>query len=258
MSLHDLAVTPTPTPTPAPGGLRFSARVADGYTIATLRGDLDVACTPVLREQLLAVLKPGASRLIVDLSKVSFCDASGLAVLVSTGRRATLLGGTLRLVAPSPAVAVALRLSGLLRQFDIFPTVMAAATPHRMAKRVPAASAQAVRRGETAIARPAAVWSGVTNGPDAPAANDLREAVAAVLAHADAWRDADPKRRFTSSLGALARAQADGDHTGLARACRSLVAVLNQFPLVYSPTVAATARDLRRLVGSSQGRPVRT
>jgi anti-anti-sigma factor len=255
MSLHDLAITPNPTP--APGGLRFSVRVADGYTIATLRGDLDVACTPVLREQLLAVLKPEASRLIVDLSKVSFCDASGLAVLVSTGRRATLLGGTLRLVAPSPAVAVALRLSGLLRQFDIFPTVMAAATPHRMAKRVPAASAQAGPRGEAAIARPAA-WSAVTNGPDAPAANDLREAVAAVLAHADAWRDADPKRRFTSSLGALARAHADGDHTGLARACRSLVAALNQFPLVYSPTVAATARDLRRLVGSSPSPPVRT
>jgi anti-sigma B factor antagonist len=253
MSLHELAVTPTP----ASGGLRFSARAADGYTIATLRGDLDVACTPVLREQLLAVLKPGASRLIVDLSKVSFCDASGLAVLVSTGRRATLLGGTLRLVAPSPAVAVALRLSGLLRQFDIFPTVIAAATPRRMARQVPAASAQAVPRAEAAIARPAA-GSGFTSGPDAPAAHDLREAVAAVLAHADAWRDADPKRRFTSSLGALARAQADGDHAGLAGACRSLVAALNQFPLVYSPTVAATARDLRRLVGSSPSAPVRT
>jgi anti-sigma B factor antagonist len=252
MSLYELAVSPAPLP----GALRFSARVEDGCTIATLRGDLDVACTPVLREQLLAVLRPGASRLIVDLSRVSFCDASGLAVLVRTGRRAALLGGTLRLVAPSPAVDVALRLSGLLAHFDIFPTVMAAATPRRMAKRAPAARAQAAPRGAAAVIWPAA-RAGRATGPDAEGAHGLREAVAALLAHADAWRDADPKRRFTSSLGALARAQAADDHAGLAAASRSLLTALNQYPLVYSPTVAATARDLRRLVGSARP-PVRT
>jgi anti-anti-sigma factor len=106
MSLNDIAVNP------APGGLRLSTRFEDGYTVATLSGELDVACTPVLREQLLAVLTPRASRLVLDLSGVSFCDASGLAVLVSTGRRAGLLGGLLRLVAPSPAVDVALQVSG--------------------------------------------------------------------------------------------------------------------------------------------------
>lgn len=36
---------------------------------------------------------------------------------------------------------------------------------------------------------------------------ELRIAVAAVLAHADAWRDADPDRHFAPALHALARAQ---------------------------------------------------
>jgi anti-anti-sigma factor len=112
--------------TSPPRGLVFSARAEDGWAVASLAGALDVACTPVLREQLAGLLRPGASKLVIDLSKVSFCDASGLAVLVGTGRRARALGGVLRLAAPAPAVASALRLSGLLRQFDVFPTVEAA------------------------------------------------------------------------------------------------------------------------------------
>jgi len=118
-----MAVHGTASP---PGGLVFSARTEDGCTIASLVGALDVACTPVLREQLAGLLRPRASTLVIDLSKVSFCDTSGLAVLVGTARRARLLGGTLRLAAPAPAVASALHLSGLLGQFDVFPTVVAA------------------------------------------------------------------------------------------------------------------------------------
>lgn len=118
MTVHDL--------TSPPGGLVFSARTEDGCTIVSLAGVLDVACTPVLREQLAGLLRPRACKLVIDLSKVSFCDASGLAVLVGTGRRARVLGGVLRLAAPAPAVASALHMSGLLQQFDVFPTVEAA------------------------------------------------------------------------------------------------------------------------------------
>jgi anti-anti-sigma factor len=118
-----------PSITSSPGGLEFSARAEDDYVIASISGVLDVACAPVLREQLRGLLSPRASRLIIDLSNVSFCDASGLAVLVGTGRRARLLGGVLRLAAPAPAVASALRSSGLLPQFEVFPTVLAAAAP---------------------------------------------------------------------------------------------------------------------------------
>jgi len=90
-----------PAITAAPG-LAFSAPAAGGITIAGLSGELDIACAPALREQLLGLLSPGSSRLVIDLSKVSHCDASGLAVLIGTGRRATLLGGFLHLAAVSP------------------------------------------------------------------------------------------------------------------------------------------------------------
>ena len=113
-------------------GLSLSCRAGhDGYVVAALSGELDIASAPALREQLLSLLRPAASRLIIDLSAVQYADASGLAVLVSSGRRAGLLGGSLRLAAPSPEVARVLSVTGLNQHLDIFPTVQAAITGQR-------------------------------------------------------------------------------------------------------------------------------
>jgi anti-anti-sigma factor len=106
--------------------LALSTRTAAGITIAELAGELDIAGAPALREQLLGLLWPGSGRLVIDLSKIRFCDASGLAVLVGTGRRASLLGGFLRLAAVSPQVDRVLRITGLHRHLGMFPTVHAA------------------------------------------------------------------------------------------------------------------------------------
>jgi anti-anti-sigma factor len=98
-----------------------------GYIIAELRGDLDLASAPALRRQLLDLLR-AASHLILDLSAVEHADASGLAVLVGSGRRARLLGGSLRLAGASPQVARALSATGMDQHLNIFPTIRAAIT----------------------------------------------------------------------------------------------------------------------------------
>ncbi len=126
-------------------GLTLSVRSQNGYTIAAISGDLDIASVPALREQLLGLLRPDASRIVADLSGVTFCDASGLAVLIGVGRRARLLGGVLRLAAPSPPVVTVLRLTGLDRQFEIFATGPAATSgPARLS--VPDAGLHPPRR----------------------------------------------------------------------------------------------------------------
>ena len=82
--------------------LRFTSPTdRGGYAIAALSGDLGTASAPALREQLRSLLR-AASQLIIDLSAVEHADAGGLAVLVGSGHRARLLGGSLRLAAPSP------------------------------------------------------------------------------------------------------------------------------------------------------------
>jgi anti-sigma B factor antagonist len=98
-----------------------------GYVIAALSGELGIASAPALRDQLLSLLRT-ASHLIIDLSAVEHADASGLAVLVGSRRRARLLGGSLRLAAPSPEVTRVLSAAGLNQHFDIFPTIRAAIT----------------------------------------------------------------------------------------------------------------------------------
>jgi anti-anti-sigma factor len=105
-----------------PGPL-LSVHRLDGYTIVTISGEIDIVSAPMLRERLLGLLRPHTSRIVIDLSGVTFYDASGLAVLVGASRRADQLGGVLRLAAPAPMTARVLRVTGLDSRFEIFSTV---------------------------------------------------------------------------------------------------------------------------------------
>jgi anti-anti-sigma factor len=225
-----------------------------GITIAELTGELDIASAPAVLEQLLRMLRPGSSRLVIDLSKVSFCDASGLAVLVSTERRARLLGGFLRLAAVSPPTDRVLHITGLHRTFAIFPTVDAATAGPRIDQDYNAGSAAGARAARAHL-RPASGYTGAP--PVAPDAGELRDAVTALLTHADAWHNADSRRRFTPALHAMARARDGTDDTALYTAAQSLLSALASHPLTHSPAIAATATRLR-LVLTPTSRPFLT
>jgi anti-sigma B factor antagonist len=149
-----------------PPGPELSVRSQGGYTIVAISGEIDIASVPVLRERLIGLPQPQASRIIIDLSRVTFCDASGLAVLVGASRRAGLLGGVLRLAAPAPMMATVLRLTGLHSRFEIFGSVSQAigAVTHP-------------GRGEADMSKPAACW------PDQHAAVGQLQVTAAAGGH---------------------------------------------------------------------------
>ncbi len=86
----------------------------------SITGGLDAGTVPVLRERVHDLLLPHESQIVIDLSEAARCDQSGLALLIGVGRRASLLGGALRLVAPPPLVAEALCRTGLRSRFTIF------------------------------------------------------------------------------------------------------------------------------------------
>jgi anti-anti-sigma factor len=113
---HSAAHEPSLSPSRADRG---------GYVIVPLSGELGIASAPALREQLLRLLRT-ASHLIIDLSAVEHADASGLAVLAASARRARLLGGSLRLAGSSPEVARILSATGLDQHLTSSPTVRAA------------------------------------------------------------------------------------------------------------------------------------
>lgn len=116
----------------APGkagtGVELSVAYRSTHLIIRLRGEIDVAATPGLRERLLGLLQPGMGLIILDLSGVPFCDASGLEVLVGCHHHATMLGVTLRLTALHPRVVRLLHIHGLNRVLTIYPALSDALT----------------------------------------------------------------------------------------------------------------------------------
>ncbi|KAB2371558.1 STAS domain-containing protein [Actinomadura montaniterrae] len=87
-------------------------------TVIALDGELDIASAPSLRERLHAALIDTGPYVVIDLSGVAFCDASGLALLVDARRRVRP-GGTVVLAAPRPQLLRLLQVTGLDRVFTV-------------------------------------------------------------------------------------------------------------------------------------------
>ncbi|MGZ9928778.1 anti-sigma factor antagonist [Streptomyces sp. NC-S4] len=86
-----------------PGPQRVLARVS---------GEIDMDDAGRLRQELTAALSEGPSGLDVDLTAVTFCDSSGLHVLLDLDRQAQQAGKSLALTALSRPVARLLRITG--------------------------------------------------------------------------------------------------------------------------------------------------
>jgi anti-sigma B factor antagonist len=116
MTIHD-------DPAPLTG---LSRERLPGGTVIALHGDLDIATTPDLRERLHAALVDPGPLVVIDLSGVTFCDASGLALLVGARGRTEPRGVAVVLAAPRPQLEKLLRISGLNRAFTVRRSVAAA------------------------------------------------------------------------------------------------------------------------------------
>jgi anti-sigma B factor antagonist len=68
----------------------------------TISGEIDIATSRAMREALAA--GPGPAHLEVDMSAVTFMDASGIGVLLAARQQAVDGGGSLTVRAPSGAV----------------------------------------------------------------------------------------------------------------------------------------------------------
>ena len=98
-------------------------------TVIAISGDLDATSTPFLRERLYAALRDSGVYVTVDLSDVTSCDASGLAMLVGAHHRAEATGTTLTLAHPRPQSAELLRATRLHRVFMVGSTDAQDASP---------------------------------------------------------------------------------------------------------------------------------
>src|SRR5438034_872071 len=102
--------------------LTVNIRHEPGCTIVTPAGELDIATTPQLRECLLALL-PAHPALVIDLDQLSFCDATGLGVLVGAANRARANRTSLHLVCSRPGIRRLFELTGLARRLPLARTL---------------------------------------------------------------------------------------------------------------------------------------
>ena len=95
---------------------------ATAQMVVTVRGDVDVFTAPVLREALKRAEGQrllGGRPLVVDVSGVTFLDATGLGVLAGTAHRVHRRGGEIVLRHPSRMTMRVLEITGLLSVFRI-------------------------------------------------------------------------------------------------------------------------------------------
>lgn len=97
-----------------------------GIAVLAIKGEIDVATAPPLRDKLLALVNDGSERVIVDLSNVDFLDSTGLGVLVSVMKRLRTTGGDLRLICTKTHLLKVFEITGLTSVFEIFDTLDAA------------------------------------------------------------------------------------------------------------------------------------
>ncbi|MEV0532862.1 STAS domain-containing protein [Kitasatospora sp. NPDC050463] len=105
--------------------LKLSSRREGGWVVMRVEGELDIATEDRLRRRLnRALVRRGRhARFVVDLSRLDFCDASGLSALVDAHRTALRHRGQLRLAVPKGRVLRVLRLTELDRVLPVYPTV---------------------------------------------------------------------------------------------------------------------------------------
>jgi anti-sigma B factor antagonist len=101
--------------------LKVSSRSQGDHELVIATGEIDLYTAPRLQSELAAVIASAApaSRVIVDMSGVEFCDSTGMNVLLSCLRQVRERGGELELAAPRPAVRKILSVTGLDAVFTV-------------------------------------------------------------------------------------------------------------------------------------------
>jgi anti-sigma B factor antagonist len=100
--------------------LEIQVEEKEGFHIVTPVGELDVYTVPLFRK---VVLKLGGERrhdLILDLTRLTFIDSSGLGSLIETYQKARSVEGEIAFVLENPRILKVLKLVNLDKVFRIY------------------------------------------------------------------------------------------------------------------------------------------
>jgi anti-sigma B factor antagonist len=93
-----------------------------GVLVVSISGEIDLAAAPAVRACLHEAIGAGASRLVIDLSAVSFLDSSALAAILAARMRLADAGHMAVVVSPGSYVRLVLEIAGMPACLDLFDT----------------------------------------------------------------------------------------------------------------------------------------
>jgi anti-anti-sigma factor len=94
-----------------------------GVAVLHLRGELDADTASTLHAVLADLLERPAPKIVVDVSRLKFCDSIGLSAFITSKQVLTARDGWLSFAGANPFLARLMVTVGLTRYFAIFPDV---------------------------------------------------------------------------------------------------------------------------------------
>ena len=95
----------------------------EGYNIVTPVGELDVYTVPLFRKVVLKLEGDRRHDLILDLTRITFIDSSGLGSLIETYQKVQTVEGDLAFVIDNPRIVKILKLVDLDKVFRMYPNL---------------------------------------------------------------------------------------------------------------------------------------
>ena len=95
-------------------------------SVLPLEGEIDLHVSPRIATSLAAIVKEKPKKLVVDMSKVTYIDSSGLAILIEGMQNVEAYGGRFALACLQDVVRPIFEIARLDQVFRVFPDVKAA------------------------------------------------------------------------------------------------------------------------------------
>jgi anti-sigma B factor antagonist len=101
---------------------RVQVHTVGRAAIIAVSGELDLASSPELEQELQRVWDSGAEQLVIDLRKLEFMDSTGLSIIVGAHQRLSEEGRELSLVRGPAQVQRLLDLTGVAERLRLVDT----------------------------------------------------------------------------------------------------------------------------------------
>ncbi len=91
----------------------------NGLMICRVEGDIDISCSPELKKVFDKLISQKTPKIVIEMTKVTYVDSSGLATLVGILKNMRSYGGKMRLAGMSPKIKSLFEITKLDKLFEI-------------------------------------------------------------------------------------------------------------------------------------------